>query len=185
MKPLDDWIDDYSSFGFFVFYKPGVDRIMSNWFISSVKGGPVVSKLYNRLSMFWEQNHFPQPNRLQRRITRILSKTFNTNHTTTRHWFNPMIIKLLKIHPYFVFHYMFERLVSTDSEVRSIWNNMIKVSADGPHLIQRYGMFSPPTESIIRQIEYNRVPLFKLTWNCQGRYSPDTLLYYLLEKSIE
>ena len=49
MKPLDDWIDDYCTSGFFAFYRPGRDRILSSWFIASEKRCLLVSRLYERL----------------------------------------------------------------------------------------------------------------------------------------
>lgn len=181
-KPLDEWIDDYAESGFFVFHKPGRDRIMSNWFIASKKDSPVCAKLYNKLRSYFIENNFKNPNRVQRRAILILSKILNRSNHTTKYWFNPIVSKLLMVYPYFVFHYMFERLVSRDSECKAIWQNTKRISADGPHLIQKHGLFSSPSQVIKKQINDNEIPLFKLTWKYNhSRYSEGTLLHYLME----
>ena len=56
INPLDEWIDDYSKSGFFVFSKPGPDRMIANWFIASEKGNPLIAKLYKRYGSFWINN---------------------------------------------------------------------------------------------------------------------------------
>lgn len=181
-KPLDEWIDAYCKSGFFAFHQPGRDRIMSNWFIASKKGCPISMKLYMLLKRYWVANNFKKPNRLQRKIIKKISKILNLSDKTTKHWFNPIVTKLFNVYPYFVFHYMFERLVSTDPESKAIWQSTKKLSANPPHLIQRLGLFSLPTESTKKTINDNEIPLYKLTWKADySKYFSDTLLYYLLE----
>ena len=183
-RPLDNWIDDYTESGFFAFEKPGVDRVLSSWFIASKKGSPVCTKLYNKLRSYFIKNNFNKPNRLQRKVKHILSRILNRSHKTTKYWFNPIITKLLNVSPYFAFHYMFERLVSTDPESKAIWQSTKKLSADSPHLIQTIGLFSLPSESIKKTVNDNETPLYKLTWKFDNdRYSSNTLLHYVLEKS--
>ena len=78
MKPLDDWINDCSTSGFFAFYKPGRDRIMSNWFMVSEKGNPIVLKLKERLTLYWVENKFDIPkNRFQKIAKKKLEKILN------------------------------------------------------------------------------------------------------------
>jgi len=182
VRPLDEWIDDFSSSGFFAFYRPGKDRIMSSWFIASKKDCHIVSELYKRFTLFWVQNNFNNPTRLQRKVTKKLSGILNRSDKTTRYWFSPLITKFLRVYPYFVFHYMFERLVSTDPKSQIIWENTKKLSADGPHFIQRYGLLSRPTEESKNQIDNKNTPLYKLTWKYDhSQYSQNSLLYYLIQ----
>ena len=182
MKPLDDWIDDCSASGFFAFYKPGRDRILSSWFIASEKGCPIVSKLYENLASFWIKNEFRKLTRLQIGAIGILSRVLIRNEKATKYWFTPIVTKLLRVYPYYVFHYLFERLVSTDPESQIIWKNTKKLSADGPHIIQQNGLFSPLTKSIKKQIDDKHIPLYKLTWKYDhSKYSPSSLLFYLIQ----
>jgi hypothetical protein len=182
-KPLDGWIDDYSESGFFVFYKPGKDRIISNWFIASKKDCQIIIKLYDRLRFYWIKNNFDKPTKMKRMIILALSIILNRNKRTTKYWFSPIVTRLLGIYPYYVFHYMFERLVSIDDESKYTWRNTKKISADLPHSIQSLGQFSFPTESIKRTVNDIETPLYKLNWRYDhNRYSSDTLLYYLIEE---
>lgn len=182
MKPLDEWIDDCTTSGFFAFYKPGRDRIMSSWFMVSEKGSPIVLKLKERLNSFWLVNEFNINTRFKKIIIKLLEQILNRNEKTTKYWFSPVVTKLLKVYPYFVFHYMFERLVSEDSECQKIWDETKRISADGPHNIKRYGLFSPVNEDIKKEVDEKHIPIYKLTWKLDHRrYSPSTLLYYLLE----
>lgn len=42
--PLDSWIQNiFNQTDFFCFYRPGKDRIISNWFIASTRGGKLIS----------------------------------------------------------------------------------------------------------------------------------------------
>lgn len=182
IKPLDDWIDDCSASGFFAFYKPSRYRIVASWFIASEKGCPIISKLYENLTLFWIKNDLKKPTKLQQKIKRRLSKVLNRSEKTTKYWLTPIIIKLLREYPYYVFHFLFERLVSTDPESQIIWKNTKKLSANDPHIIQRNGLLSTLTESIKKQIDDKQIPLYKLTWKYDhSKYSSSTLLFYLIK----
>ncbi len=183
MKPLDDWIHGCTTSGFFTFYKPGRDRIMSSWFIASQKGCPIVLKLGERLKSFWLENEFNVNTKAGTTLIKLLSKTLGYSSKTTRYWFSPLVVKYFKVYPYFVIHYMFERLVSTDPECQQIWSETVKISADGPHRIQTYGLLSPIDENIKKEIDEKRDPLYKLTWKYdEGKYSASALLCYLIEQ---
>lgn len=182
MRPLDDWIDDCTTSGFFAFYKPGRDRIMSSWFMACEEGCPIVMKMRERYVLFFMKNNFNINGRFKQKIVKWLSKILNRSEKTTRYWFSPVVTKLLRVYPYFVFHYMFERLVSSDSECQIIWNNTKKISADVPHKIQIVGLFSPVNENIKNEIDAKYTPIYKLTWKYDhSKYSPSSVLYYLLE----
>lgn len=182
MRPLDAWIDGATASGFFAFYKPGRDRLISSWFMASQMKCPLTAKLYRALAMYWVENDFNEPNALQIVTGRILSKIFNRKHQTTRHWFAPVVTRLLKVYPYFAIHYMFERVIAFDEEAEKIWENTVKLSAVPPHQIQKYGFRSPLTPAIKEEIDQRRVPLYKLTWKCEhDRGSAGSVLYYLME----
>lgn len=182
VKPLDEWIHDYGASGFFAFSNPGRDRIMSNWFMASQRNSPICTRMYDQLSAYWVQNKFESSSRYKKYVTSVLARFLNKNSRTTRYWFNPLVTKVLKVYPYFVFHYMFELLVSRDNDSRFIWQNTKKMDAVGPHLIQNYGMHSTPSQAIIEQIDNSEIPLFKLTYKHDHReYSKDSLIYHLLE----
>jgi hypothetical protein len=182
MKPIDQWIHDYTASGFFAFYKPGRDRIMSNWFIASKKNSPLILKIQEAYVSFFTTNDFNIDGKVKKKIIRFFSKILNKNTKTARLWFLPFFTKTLKIYPYFIFHYIFEKLVNTDNECKLIWQNTVKISADGPHKIQRHGFFSPLNDVAKREIDNKSIPVYKLSWKYDhSKYSPSSTLYYLLE----
>ena len=182
MRPLDDWIDDCVASGFFAFYKPARERIMANWFMACSKECPLVIKLREDYASFFMKNSFNVNSKFKQSIVKRLSSILNRNEKTTKYWFSPVVTKFLKVYPYFIFHYMFQRLVSTDSECHTIWNNTKKVSADEPVRLFRGRLFSPVDDNTRNEIDERRIPLYKLTYNYpQSMYSQSTVLYYLLE----
>jgi hypothetical protein len=184
-RPLDDWIDDCGRSGFFAFRKPGRDRIMSNWFMASESGCALVAKLGERLTAFFTDNDFQAPNRLQTKAKNALTRLLCRSHRTTRFWFSPIITKGVRVYPYFVFHYMFERLVATDVECQRIWNDTTKVAATGPLGLGRSGLYASLTDSIRRELDEGQVPLYKLTWKYErSRCLPSTWLYHLLHARV-
>lgn len=182
MKPLDDWIDECTMSGFFAFYRPGQDRIMSSWFMACEKECPIALKMKERYVSFFMKNNFNIDGGFQQEIIEWLSEILNRSEKTTRYWFSPVVTKLLRVYPYFVFHYTFERLVSSDPECQVIWNSTKKISAHEPHKIEILGFFSPVNEIIKNEIDEKRTPIYKLTWKYDhSKYSPSSVLYYLLE----
>ena len=182
INPLDEWIDDYAHSGFFAFRKPGPDRMISSWFLASERGNLVVSKFYKLFASYWINNNFKQPNKLQRKIIRGLSHRLNRSEKTTKYWFSPVVTKILRVYPYFVFHYMFERLVSIDAEAKIIWDNTYYASADGPALPYYLDLFSPITNEIKKQIDNNPAPLYKLDWRCDNNIPENSVLSYLTKQ---
>ncbi|MGJ8581264.1 MAG: capsular polysaccharide synthesis protein, partial [Psychromonas sp.] len=182
--PLDEWVDAYSTSGFFAFEGPGKDRLISSWFMASEKGAPIPIKLYALMKRYWIENGFSAPNEKQIKITEKLSKILNKNTHRTKYWFNPIVTKLLGITPYFVLHYKFERLITLDEVAKDVWEKTIRISADSPHLVQRLGMLSSPTASVKQTLKDANAPLYKLTWKYEHEhYNSNTLLYRILEET--
>ncbi len=84
MKPLDDWIDEYSTSGFFAFNKPGNDRILSSWFIASQKNCPIIAKWNEFFISYFQQNNFKIEGLLKQKMINFLSRFFNKNVGTTK-----------------------------------------------------------------------------------------------------
>jgi hypothetical protein len=183
MRPLDDWIDTCSQSGFFAFYKPARDRIMDNWFMVSTPGCPLVAKLYERLTAFYTDNAFQMPTWLQIQAKNMLTRFLCRSHRTTRYWLSPLVTKMLGVYPYFIFNYLFERLVATDPECREIWDNTRKVDASGPCIHYRHGVYTPLNDAIRREFDDRTFPMYKLCWKRDlSRCTPSTWFFHLLHE---
>ena len=182
MKPLDEWIDDYTESGFFAFHRPGRDRMLSTWFIASAKGSPMVSRLKDRMLSLFAENTFNVTGKLQRNLSYYLGKVLNRSEATTEYWFLPIFTKILRICPYYVVHYLCKRLVDSDPECQSIWNRMKKFDAVPLHSICRYGLLSPVSDALKHEIDEGGVPVYKLTWKYdENAASPSSALHYLVQ----
>ena len=176
-KPLDSWIERYVTQGFFAFEKPGDDRMLSSWFMASGKNN-YISDIYQKaVNTYWEGNSkmvaFETSRwaflfrKLQRRGTQI--------------WFSPFVTKILRVYPYFWFHYLFESIYIKDKVVREIWHLTPKISADIPHDLQFAGLFNPIREKIKADIDNKISPVYKLKWKFEPELCKEgTILHYLL-----
>lgn len=172
MRPLDEWIDNCTASGFFAFHKPGRDRLLSTWFMASERQCPLILNLRNHYVTYFLNHKFKVKGTLRRKITHLLERFLNRTPQTTIYWFSPVVTKLLRVYPYYIFHYMFSHLISTNAECQTIWNNTTKLSADAPHRIQRMGLHSPLNDTIRQEIDSKLTPIYKLTWKYDHSKSP-------------
>jgi len=181
--PLDDWVDSCCQSGFFAFSNAGKDREMSNWFLASEKNCPLVQKLLEHNTLFFTNNTFRINGWFKQKLIKKLCKVFNNNKKTTAYWLSPFVTKCLKVYPYFIFHYIFYQLISTDPECKKIWHETTKISPYNSRKIQTIGFFSELTSEIIHEINNDIPYLYKLTWKYDhSLYKPTSLLYYVLEE---
>ena len=182
MISLNNWLNDNMQSGLFLFYKPGRDRIISNWFIASEKENVILKKLFNELCEFWENNTFINYNKEKIWFESWIKKVFNRSLISTILWFTWFTRKILRIYPYMVYHYKFYSLITMNNHCKKSWKNMPKISADGPHKLQRIGLLSPINDDVKHLIDNKTIPLFKLTWKLKERnWSPNSVLAYLFK----
>jgi hypothetical protein len=56
-KSLNDWLPNYINEGFFAFDKPGLDRLISNWFLYSEKNNYIIDKWCNSTLKYYITNN--------------------------------------------------------------------------------------------------------------------------------
>jgi len=178
VKPLDEWLPDVIPTGFFAFERPGPDRMISSWFIAAAKDNYIISAYRNMVNSYWHEN--PGLISAESATPKLLKRKLE--HMHTQKWFAWPTRKVLKLYPYFWFHYLFETLYLHDHRFRKLWDLTPKISSDIPHRLQFAGLFNPLTNEIKNEIGQQASPLYKLTW----KYEPsedekDTLMRYLLE----
>lgn len=185
IKSLDDWLNDHMQAGLFLFYKPGRDRIISNWFIAAEKENPFLKKLLKELIDYWEGNTFINFENKPIWYEDFIKKLYSQSIFTTQLWFTYFTRSVLKIYPYMVYHYKFYQLISNDKQCKNIWKQMPKISADGPHKLQSVGLLKPLTEEIKEMINHNKTSLFKLTWRLKREKIPEnSILAYLFTQNL-
>ena len=55
-KPLNNWLNEKISTGFFGFNKPGADRLLSSWFLYSEENNYIIQKWKEKTILYWK-NH--------------------------------------------------------------------------------------------------------------------------------
>lgn len=169
MVPLDDWIHEHARSGFFAFSKPGPDRLMSNWFLAARRGCPLVSRLCRNVNSYCKANDFTEAGKRTSRYARGIARRCNNP------WFfalyaSPLFARLVGYTPYYWFHYTFAYTLLRSSVARRIWKETPKVSSDGPHAIQRHGMFEIISDSLAARISAQEDPVYKLDWRESAKH---------------
>ncbi len=176
VKPLDEWLPAYMGAGFFAFERPGPDRMLSSWFLASNKDNYITTAYQKRVNAFWAENKGLRL--IEGTKWEFLCKKLQKRNPQI--WFNSFLTKVLKVHPYFWFHYTFEYIYLRDGKFRQLWDSVPKFSADIPHRLLLAGLFGPITEELKLEIAKKISPVYKLTWKYKTEeYQPGTVMYYL------
>ena len=162
-QAFDDWLLREMNAGLFLFSNPGRDRIVSNWFIASNPGHPILIRLYDTLCSYWEDNRFRNHGRPPTDFERLLHRAIDRNLVLPALWFSWPFRKVLRLYPYMVYHYLFGEIVRNDQYLGSIFSKMPILSADGPHRLQRLGLGLPYSSKSEMVLDDKSVPLHKLS----------------------
>jgi hypothetical protein len=184
-KPLDEWLRRCMHSGFFAFEHPGVDRILSSWFMASRRGCVLPARVRDAVNAYWRNHRFSNQHRKGGRVmVRSLSALLNQDVRTTRYWLSGIVPRALRVYPYFHFHYIFAEVIRSDAESRDIWERRYRLSANIPHRLRFTGFTSPLPPHLKRAIDNRDDPLYKLSWKRVPRDLRDTdTLGYLLRSA--
>jgi len=164
-KPLSQWLPDYYSSGFFAFRNPGSDRLSSNWFLASEADNIILKKLHKEFTAFLAMNYFANQNNRLGRVYRTIGKIiWSSNVGSTRCWFSKLVTKKLKIYPYYIFHYTFNKIISDDKGCKIAWESAKAFEADLPHRLQKISTKSVNIQKSEDFILSKKSPMHKLNW---------------------
>jgi hypothetical protein len=180
VQPLDDWLPQKMESGFFAFYRPGPDRILSNWFLAADPGSVLASRMFEQMLHYWGNHRFVNSDR--QFSVKVLTRLLRGSRRTRGWWFSPVIRDWLRLSPYFAFAYSFEKLIQEDAECAAVWSRTPKVSAAASHHLYRAGLLTPVTPELRAEIDRREVPVYKTAWNLENKpITCDTVLGYLLD----
>ncbi|MEM6963160.1 MAG: capsular polysaccharide synthesis protein [Bacteroidota bacterium] len=182
-RPLESWLPDYLAAGFFAFHRPGYDRMLSSWFLAATADNLLVEAYCATVNEFWKNNQHAKMWQDRPWIYRLLLK-FKIHGYLKKNptlWFHPLMLKGLKIYPYFWFFYLFEKIYHENPTVKKLWDMVPKYSADIPHKLQHHGILQPLSASLQQDIDQRVDPLYKLTYKYDAsKLTSETTLDYLL-----
>lgn len=184
-KPLDAWLRRCMHSGFFAFEHPGIDRILSSWFMATRRGCILPVKVRDAVNAYWRNHRFSNQHRKTgRAMVRTLSALLNQDVRTTRYWLSGFVPRAMRVYPYFHFHYIFAEVIRRDAESRDIWERRYRFSANIPHRLRFTGFASPLPPHLKSAIDNRDDPLYKLSWKRVPRDLRDTdTLGYLLRSA--
>lgn len=181
--PLDSWLSDYIETGFFAFRNPGPDRLLSTWFLASEKNLPIISNTKTRFIEFFSETHFDNESLHKKLIHPFVRLLLNRSSRTTKFWMSDFVAKRLKIYPYFILHYLFERSIHSDMEFWRTWNSTKMISAYEPHAIFNHGLTRRINAKIKYHIDNKISPLYKLSWKFNSyKLTAESAMSYLFDK---
>jgi hypothetical protein len=140
IKPLDSWLPDCISSGFFA-YQQVPARMLGNWFLYGEKDNYIVNEMFKEVINYVNN----------------CSIIGNNNSIDTNKFWN--INKFNNTH-YFWFHYLFVDKYHNDKQFKSIWDSTKKMSIPNNVLKELFNNIKP---SIINIIDNKIDPLYKLT----------------------
>ena len=155
VRPLDDWLEAVCvPSGFFAYDKPGPDRPISSWFLAAKKECRIVALWYSAVrhlltkTQAYTQHARWLETRQKNSLTNAISSLYK-NFLLSHFKYESLLLPTSE-NPgrenYFWFHYLFGRLLEHNSEFHQLWTTTPKISADGPHQLQRTGLLKPATE---------------------------------------
>lgn len=183
--PLDGWLSGAYGSGFFAFAWPNKGYELSSWFMAAEPSHPLVVGTRGKLEPYWQATRRPMPGWLGEVLGKVLVRVLRQSTRLTAFWFSRPIV-WMRLYPYFAIHYAFAEVARTNSPARDAWCATPKISSDGPHLLQEYGLSRRPDSSIRREIAEPTTPMYKLTWKVGDADSDaDSSLSLLLRTARE
>ena len=181
IRPLSAWLEEYYTAQFFAFRTPGKDRLMSNWFLAAEPDSVILQRLYKSFSDFYANNYFSnQGTAFGEMLLEYFGRLWCSDFRSTLKWHSCFSRKLLRVYPYFIFHYTFNKLILTDPECAKLWDRIKPFPAGPSHRLQELAASSDGIEEAMRDIDSGLVPVYKLDWRVDNS-SPywSAILQYL------
>ena len=95
IKPLDSWLSNHATRGFFAFDRPGPNRMLSTWFLASSKANPATSAWRNATVDYWQ-------GRTERHtyfwLHLLFATCYETDPQVRQIWDNT--VKISAVHPF-------------------------------------------------------------------------------------
>ena len=182
--PLDEWLPSYMDDHFFAFASERKDRWMTNWFLAGTEHSETLDLWLGGLLRYWRGQRFRDarsgwPKRVIRKCMSLRKRGFINNDF----WFSKLILKRLRLHPYPINMYLFEKSLQAQVALSERWfarETLYDIPAESIQM--KFGMNAPLTQASRAYIDDNLTPVHKLNWRQdQGEAPVGSNFEYLLE----
>ncbi|MFN1620004.1 capsular polysaccharide synthesis protein [Vibrio rotiferianus] len=184
--PLCNWAPYYFKNGYFVFKNPKNRNSISNWFIYSQPGHVFNTTMICELNGYWNTKILTE-GRIKKLAKRVLTSLTCRVDGLYRIWLSILIKDIIKIYPYFIFHFIFREMIEKEPSFRTIFDKIPFCSNIPVHLVQRVGMKSNDIAKLKKLAIKERPFVQKLTYRMDEAYldNEDNITNCLLEGRID
>jgi hypothetical protein len=148
---------------------------MANWFMASLPGNHLTRSFCERHNAYWRNNRFPDMGSdTNKALVRLFRIAIGKREDRQRYWLSFFVRRVLRIYPYFVFHYLFAHHLRQDRESREIFEAMPYFSA-GPAMSLQRRTLGKERATAQQEGAGRTAPVLKLTWKKEMNFS-DTVM---------
>lgn len=183
IKPLDSWIHEYLQDDFFAFACKRRDRVMTTWFLAGTPNSVILSAWTDAILAYWRDNKFRKQSYWTRQLHHKLMSLRKRHIVSNDFWFSTFVTKLLKIYPYPVNMYLFERMLESTPALKAEWFNRRQLFDEPAEYLQNtLKMNATLDERSKKFLDETMSPVHKLNWRQDlGEIKPDSNFAYLLK----
>lgn len=159
--PLETWLPDVLTHGFFAFDRPGPDRPVASWFLAARPGHPIIDAWHALACSLWALPDVVGVDPVDQSRRYLDEARYGP-----KPWRQKSFWEGLTHLPYFWVHYLFDYLVTTDRAYGEAWADIPKMSAHLPQNLQRRGLIGGPggDATLSTFIAASPTPVQKLNW---------------------
>ena len=116
-------------------------------------------------------------------LIKVLEKLYNRSIENTLFWHSFFTKKILQIYPYFICHYIFNKIILENIECADLWKSSKPYEADYPHILQQLNHVKKDLEKAISDIDKDSSPVYKFNRrNDYTEYYWKSVLDYLCRR---
>lgn len=164
-RPLDTWLPRHYQDHFFAFASERRDRVMTTWFLAGNAESPLLRQWTADMIGFWHANRFRGNTYWGRQLIRKLMSLRKRHIVSNDIWFSRLVLKRLRLFPYPINMYLFERMLERNPPLKALWKNRTHLyDTPAEYLQNRLGMNAAANDAARTFIAGPATPVHKLNW---------------------
>lgn len=164
-RPLNEWLPRHVDDGFFAFASERTDRLLTTWFLYGEPDSGTLDAWRRAIDAYWRAHRFAPVGYFRRQALRKLMSLRKRGFVGNDVWFSTLFTNGLKIYPYPVNMYLFERALRGQPELRRRWEQRHHLFDEPAERLQNvFGMNQPRTPESEYFLAQAATPVHKLNW---------------------
>lgn len=118
--PLNVWLPEMMRSGFLAVENTRNDRMLCNWFLAATPEHPFVRAWLDSATGFFAKKSWAPPSTIPSRISRF-ARSLGRSPAWTSPWTWALTARIIPAYPYFIFHYLANRLLRARPSMSRRW----------------------------------------------------------------